>query len=168
MQLFPYQAAQLEASRGFNRVAYYHDMGLGKTFTGAEKAVSYDNPSLVVCQKSKIDDWIKHFRQHYSLTVFNLTDKKQYQEFFWTVGKFVGVINYDLIFRRREMQNLENFTLILDESSCIQNETAQRSKFILKMRPQNVILLSGTPTAGKYEKLWSQLHLLGRGISKKL
>ena len=40
MQLFPYQAAQLEASRNFNRVAYYHDMGLGKTFTGAEKAMS--------------------------------------------------------------------------------------------------------------------------------
>ena len=29
-------------------------------------------------------------------------------------------------------------------------------------------MLSGTPTAGKYEKLWSQLHLLGGGISKDL
>ena len=31
-----------------------------------------------------------------------------------------------------------------------------------------MILLSGTPTGGKYEKLWSQLHLLGWSISKKL
>jgi SNF2 family DNA or RNA helicase len=29
-------------------------------------------------------------------------------------------------------------------------------------------LLSGTPTSGKYEKLWSQLHLLGWKISKDL
>lgn len=36
------------------------------------------------------------------------------------------------------------------------------------MHPENVILLSGTPTAGKYEKLWSQLHLLGWGIKKEL
>ena len=36
------------------------------------------------------------------------------------------------------------------------------------MKPKNVILLSGTPTAGKYEKLWSQLHLLGWEISKDL
>ena len=59
VQLYPYQAAQLDASRDFNRVAYYHDMGLGKTFTGAEKAVSYGLPILLVCQKSKIDDWIR-------------------------------------------------------------------------------------------------------------
>lgn len=130
--------------------------------------MSYDDPILIVCQKSKIGDWIKHFRQHYGITVFDLTNKRQYQEFFGTVGKFAGVINYDLIFRRNELRSLENFTLMLDESSCIQNETAQRSKFILKMRPRNVILLSGTPTAGKYEKLWSQLHLLGWGISKRL
>ena len=36
------------------------------------------------------------------------------------------------------------------------------------MKPENVILLSGTPTAGKYEKLWSQLRLLGWNISKDL
>jgi SNF2 family DNA or RNA helicase len=30
-----------------------------------------------------------------------------------------------------------------------------------------VVLLSGTPTAGKYERLWSQLHLLGWDIQKK-
>lgn len=31
-----------------------------------------------------------------------------------------------------------------------------------------MILLSGTPTNGKYENLWSQLHLLGWNISKDL
>lgn len=56
---------------------------------------------------------------------------------------------------------------MLDESSLIQNEQAKRSKFILKkLKPANVILLSGTPTGGKYENLWSQLHLLGWDISK--
>jgi SNF2 family DNA or RNA helicase len=63
---------------------------------------------------------------------------------------------------------IEDFTLILDESSMIQNETAKRSKFVLKMEPENVILLSGTPTAGKYENLYSQLKLLGWKITKDL
>ena len=49
----------------------------------------------------------------------------------------------------------------------IQNEQAKRSKFILKkLQPANVILLSGTPTGGKYENLYSQLKLLGWDISK--
>lgn len=65
------------------------------------------------------------------------------------------------------MLKLKGFTLMLDESSLITNETAQRSKFILKMQPESVILLSGTPTAGKYERLWSQVQLLGWNITKK-
>ena len=56
---------------------------------------------------------------------------------------------------------------MLDESSCIKNEKSKRSKFILKMKPTNVILLSGTPCSGKYEELYSQCKLLGWNISKK-
>lgn len=168
MQLFPHQETALEKTKQFNRVAYYLDMGLGKTFVGSEKAISYPNMILVICQKSKVQDWVEHFREHYNIGVFDLTDKRQFEEFTGTVGKFVGVINYDLVFRRSYFANISGFTMMLDESSIIQNETAKRSKFILKMHPENVILLSGTPTAGKYEKLWSQLHLLGWGIKKEL
>ncbi|EOC99349.1 hypothetical protein L21TH_2607 [Caldisalinibacter kiritimatiensis] len=57
---------------------------------------------------------------------------------------------------------------MLDESQYIKNETCNRAKFILSLAPTNVILLSGTPTGGKYEELWSQLKLLGWNISKKL
>ena len=56
---------------------------------------------------------------------------------------------------------------MLDESSCIKNEKSKRSKFILKLKPKNVILLSGTPCSGKYEELYSQCKLLGWNISKK-
>ena len=80
----------------------------------------------------------------------------------------IGVINYELTFRRKILKTLSGFTLMLDESSLIQNENAKRSKFILGLNPENVILLSGTPTGGKYEKLWSQCRLLGWNISKEL
>lgn len=82
--------------------------------------------------------------------------------------KLIGVINYELAFRRKQLLYLENFTLMLDESSLIQNEQAKRSKFIMKLNYKNLILLSGTPTSGKYERLWSQLHMLGWSISKDL
>jgi SNF2 family DNA or RNA helicase len=73
-----------------------------------------------------------------------------------------------LTFRRKELLQLKDFTLMLDESSLIQNEKTKRSKFVLKLEPKNLILLSGTPTGGKYEKLFSQLHLLGWDITKEL
>ena len=148
---------------------------------GAEKMWQLNTPiNLVVCQKSKIDDWVEHFTEYYGdyYQVFNLTKKSGSISFRTHVEKrniyddraspdIIGVINYDLLFRRDWYKSLEHFTLMLDESSLISNETAKRSKFILKMKPDNVILLSGTPTSGKYEKLWSQCHLLGWEITKK-
>ncbi|MBA9087503.1 SNF2 family DNA or RNA helicase [Fontibacillus solani] len=177
MQLYPHQEQALNQTEQFNRVAYYLDMGLGKTFVGSEKMNQLAcSMNLLVCQKSKIDDWIEHFQNHYRLTVRNLTNKTHLEDFIRWNQQFVnvnsplivGVINYDLLFRRKRLLDLRHFTLMLDESSMIQNEKAKRTKFILEMKPDNVILLSGTPTSGKYENLYSQAQLLGWKVSKKV
>ncbi len=120
------------------------------------------NHNLIICQKSKIDDWVEHMKTYYpnyNIIVYNkpvpIPDNS------------VIIINYDLVWRRPELAELEDFTLILDESSMIKNDKAKRTKFILKnLKPKNVILLSGTPTGGKYEELWTQCRLLGWNINK--
>lgn len=172
--LFPHQKTALEMTSSQNRVAYYLDMGLGKTFVGSEKMRELSaKVNLVICQKSKIQDWCDHFKENYQCEVVDLTTLKidKFESFIHLCEviphTIVGIINYDLIFRRPALAKLRDFTLILDESSLVQNETSKRSKFILKrLKPENVILLSGTPTGGKYEKLWSQCQLLGWNISK--
>lgn len=173
MKLFKHQENALKLSDGLNRVAYYHDMGLGKTFTGAEKMIQLGaRVNLVICQKSKIGDWVNHFRDHYTKNcVLDLTKPNGFGTFFDWVGAevptlVIGVINYELAWRRPELLKLNDFTLMLDESSLIQNRKAKQTKFILKLQPANVVLLSGTPTAGKYENLWTQIHLLGWEISE--
>ena len=173
MKLFEHQVKALEETKDLNRVAYYLDMGLGKTFVGSEKMVRLgNNVNLIVCQKSKIQDWMNHIKENYSeYQVLNLTTKGGMMAFIsWSHAnmKIVGVINYELTFRRPELMTLNDFTLMLDESSIIQNTSAKMTKFILKMKPENVILLSGTPVGGKYENLWSQMHLLGWEITEKL
>lgn len=169
--LLPHQIEGLKQTEGLKNCALYWDMGLGKTFGGSEKMMQYGNRvNLVVCQKSKVEDWVNHFSEHYDdVIVYNGTKAEYLKRFFDYPynEKQVCIINYDLIFRRPELANLKDFTLMLDESSLIQNEMSKRSKFILrKLKPENVILLSGTPTGGKYEKLWSQCRLLGWKISK--
>ena len=181
IKLLPHQQSVIEQTKEQNKVAYYLDMGLGKTFVGSEKMKDlHARVNLVICQKSKVNDWVEHFRKHYGLEqeTFDLTNKGCFNLFLEELEKgypekfnqrYVAVINYELAFRRSELANLKDFTLMLDESSLIQNETAKRSKFILKkLSPNNVILLSGTPTSGKYERLWSQMNLLGWKISKKM
>lgn len=178
LNFMPHQQQALDQTESFNRCAYYLDMGLGKTFVGAEKMYLLNNDvNLVVCQKSKIDDWVDHFEKYYpDYEVFNLTKKTQVVRFRELIDtstiydykkQIVGVINYDLVYRRSYITHIKDFTLMLDESSLIQNETTQRAKFILRLQPESVVLLSGTPTSGKYEKLWSQCKLLGWDIKKK-
>ena len=171
MQLYQHQIDGLKQTEGHQNCALYWDMGLGKTFGGSEKMYQYDNPvNLIICQKSKVNDWLEHFQKHYCKTVFNLTVKKEFEPF-WeshTVFGKVGVINYELAWRRKELLNLTDFTLMLDESSMIQNQTAKQTKFILQLKPKNVILLSGTPVSGKYENLWTQAQLLGWHIDEDL
>lgn len=176
MNLYPHQKEALKQTEGKNRVAFFLDMGLGKTFVGSEKARELNNEmNLVICQKSKVGDWIEHFLTNYKkpyIGVIDLTVKGAIE----TIVKWnfdfpcVGIINYELAWRRKELLKLKDFTLILDESSLIQNPTAKQSKFVLKLgeRAENVILLSGTPTSGKYENLWTQARLLGWDIPRKL
>ena len=176
LRLYEHQTEALKKTEQFNRCAYYLDMwplGLGKTFVGSEKAINLNQDILVICQKSKIQDWKNHFIEFYAVgnVIYDLTNKKKLEQFLnndikpW---KKIGVINYELAWRRTELLQLEHFTLMLDESSLIQNNKAKQSKFILKLKPDNVILLSGTPVSGKYENLWTQAHLLGWNISEKL
>lgn len=163
VKLLLHQVKVIEDTKKFNRVAYYLDMGLGKTFVGSEKLKELNaNHNLIICQKSKIKDWYEHCKTYYC----------NYNTIIYSKSRLIPnnsiiIINYDLVWRRPELLELKDFTLMLDESSCIKNEKSKRSKFILKLKPTNVILLSGTPCSGKYEELYSQCHLLGWNISKK-
>lgn len=178
VKLFAHQQKALDLTAAHNRCAFYLDMGLGKTFVGSEKALKLNSRvNLLICQHSKIQDWLDHMVENYAMNhcwmIYDLTKKKELEWFLKAVkdgspDPICGVINYELTFRRKILKSLSGFTLMLDESSLIQNETAKRSKFILGLNPSNVILLSGTPTGGKYEKLWSQCRLLGWNISKDL
>lgn len=169
MKLFDYQEKALALTSDKDNSAFYYDMGLGKTFIGSERMRLYgERVNVVVCQKSKINDWYEHFKEHYTdYAVFDLTNKKDMQIFMtYPIYKCIGIINYELAYRREELKRLTNFTMMLDESSMIKNETAKRTKFILSLKPSHTILLSGTPTDGKYEFLYSQLRLLGWKITK--
>lgn len=166
IKLYPHQKQCLDAIKGKNNCALYISMGLGKTFTGSEQLIRYHNrKNLIICPKSLISMWIDHFKTNYpNMPVYDLSkvDSGKCADF---IG--VGVINYDIVFRRPELLKMKGFTLMLDESSKIMHSNAKRTKFILKLQPKNVILLSGTPCNGKYELLLSQIKLLGWNITKK-
>lgn len=165
IKLYPFQAKLLENTHNLNKVGYYLDMGLGKSFVGSIKLKQLDGSiNLVVCPKSMVEMWQEHFTKYIDFEdfmVLDLTKTKNQEAFATSTDKRIGIINYDLIYRRKAIQAIKYDTVLLDESSIVQNRKTKRSKAILNLDHKNIILLSGTPCAGKYERLWSQLHLLG-------
>lgn len=174
MGLFAYQQAALDRVKGKRNCAFYHDMGLGKTFTGAAKLIGMGCVvNLVVCQKSKLGDWLDHLRNVEHVKAYDLTTSAAatFRELamFDSPFQIFGVINYDLLFRR-DWSYLNDYGLMFDESSLLQNATSKRTKAAMKLAggADTLVLLSGTPVDGKYERLWTQLRMLGWGIDEKL
>lgn len=174
MKLYPHQEQVLQLTKNRNRVAYYLDMGLGKTYVGSEKAFELVNRiNLVICQKSKIADWCEHFETNYSgknITIINYRKNQDLSAedlvLMSAHTTVIIVVNYELAWRRPELSRLSDITLILDESSVIQNENTKQTRFVMRLNAKNVVLLSGTPCGGKFENLWTQARLLGWNITQ--
>lgn len=140
-------------------------MGLGKTITGAVKSLSYKNKILVVCPKSIIPQWIDTFKM-LKEAALDLTKKKQLEQFM-AEDFAIGIINYQSVWRRPEFLKCKKLTLMLDESQNICNPTSKQTKGITKLDYENLILLSGSPVSGRYDKLYTQLKMLGMKMNKR-
>ena len=169
-KLYKHQEEVLQQTKDHNKVAYYLDMGLGKSFVGSFKSVSFDDPILIVCPKSLVPQWLQQFEDnHQEWDRYDLTKKKQLEQFISDDNnRRVGVINYESCWRRPELQKVKGVTLMLDESQAIANNTSKQTKGIMKLDHKNVILLSGTPASNaRYDKLYTQLKLLGLQMNKR-
>lgn len=170
MSLYQHQKDVLQQTEKYNKVAYYLDMGLGKTYCGSYKAISFGDPILIVCPKPLISQWIAHFKSaHPEWVRYDLTKKKQLEQFINDDNSLrVGIINYESCWRRPELQKVKGVTLMLDESQAIANNTSKQTKGVMKLKYKNVILLSGTPASNAcYDKLYTQLKLLGLDMNKR-
>ena len=166
MKLYKFQQGIVNQLHNKYRCAIYSGCGTGKTIMASELLTYRTGKTLLVCQASKVSDWIEHFQTYYpSVKVFNLRKVTQLEEFNGYASTCIGVINYDLIYRR-EINRFN--TLVLDESSEIKYDNTKKSRAILSLvSPKtSIILLSGTPCGGHYENLYTQAKLLGIGMTK--
>lgn len=169
LTLMEHQKRALDAVSEYRRCAFYHSMGLGKTFTGSEKLMSFNTKrNLIVCQLSKVGDWCEHMTKYYDIKVFDLTKNKNIDAFAKCHERCVGVINYDRIWRRPKITTMQGLSVIFDESSMLKHERAKRTLAVLRMQFDGVVLLSGTPIGGKYEQLIAQCRLLGWKVPKSV
>ena len=143
------------------------DMGLGKTAQALAiidllKKEGREGPSLVVCPKSLIFNWlreIKKFTPHLKGVAYTGPKRS---------ALFEKFDDYDIILTtygtlRRDIGKLvakQFFYVILDEGQAIKNPDSQNAKSAMLLQGERRLILSGTPIENHLGELWSLYQFL--------
>ena len=135
------------------------DMGLGKTL---QALCAVRGRTLVVAPTSVVHNWsdeIRRFRPALSIAVYHGA-KRELDE-----TADVTITTYALLRRDEEaLAAIAWDTLVLDEAQTIKNPESQVARAAARLNAAWRVALSGTPVENRLEELWSQMHVLNRGL----
>ena len=143
------------------------DMGLGKTVQTLAlldllKKEGREGPSLVVCPKSLIFNWLREIKRFTpKLKGVSYTGPKRSKI-------FDNIDDYDIVLTtygtlRRDIAKLHGknfFYVILDEGQAIKNPESQNAKSAMLLKGERRLILSGTPIENHLGELWSLYNFL--------
>jgi superfamily II DNA or RNA helicase len=135
-KLFDYQQKIVDECKKSN--ALFMKMGTGKTITSLRIAEKWQcEKLLVVCLKSKIQDWIDEIEE----------------ETYFTKGEYM-VINFESVWRNTKAIDFTNSKtmIIVDESHKIKNPKSKVSQYMrwLAKLTRYKLVLTGTPQNEEY------------------
>ena len=150
--LFDYQKEIVENAQKAS--ALFMKMGTGKTITSLKIAEKYQcTKLLVVCLKSKIQDWIDEIEE----------------ETYFIKGEYM-VINYESIWRNTKAIDFtdERTCIIVDESHKIKNPKSKVSQYMryLGNLTKYKLILTGTPQNEEYYDYWMQMGFIDSPVYK--
>ena len=145
-KLFDYQKEIVDKAQKSS--ALFMKMGTGKTITSLKIAEKYQcTKLLVICLKSKIQDWIDEIEE----------------ETYFTKGEYM-VINYESIWRNTKAIDFTNerTCIIVDESHKIKNPKSKVSQYMryLSNLTKYKLILTGTPQNEEYYDYWMQMGFI--------
>ena len=150
--LFDYQKEIVDKANKSN--ALFMKMGTGKTITSLKIAEKWQcEKLLVVCLKSKIQDWIDEIEE----------------ETYFCKGEYM-VINFESIWRStKAIDFCNNKTMIIvDESHKIKNPKSKVSQYMryLGNMTKYKLVLTGTPQNEEYYDYWMQMGFIDSPLYK--
>ena len=150
--LFDYQNEIVQKANKSN--ALFMKMGTGKTITSLKIAEKWQcEKLLVVCLKSKIQDWIDEIEE----------------ETYFCKGEYM-VINFESVWRSTKPIDFCNSRtmIIVDESHKIKNPKSKVSQYMryLGNLTKYKLVLTGTPQNEEYYDYWMQMGFIDSPLYK--
>ena len=151
------------------------DMGLGKTIQiiALLKNDRSRKPSLVVCPKSLVFNWISEFTRFDGSTrvtaVYGPDSRRS--ELISSIQKnekAVYITSYDSLRNDISKYSLEFNYIVLDEAQYIKNVHALKTKSVKELKASHRFALTGTPIENSVVDLWSIFDFVMPGYFEEL
>ena len=151
------------------------DMGLGKTLQiiALIKSDRSRKPSLVICPKSLIFNWVSEFARFDGttrVTAIYGTDTRR-GELISAINpkeKAVYITSYDTLRNDIARYTEEFHYVVLDEAQYIKNVNALKTKSVKELKAAHRFALTGTPIENSVVDLWSIFDFIMPGYFEEL
>jgi SNF2 family DNA or RNA helicase len=147
------------------------DMGLGKTlqaltwlaWLAAKRASEETVPSLIVCPKSVVDNWVSEASRFYPSLEIQAQNGTRFDPA-RLPARSVLVINYtQLRLLQDDLGRIFWHAIIFDEAQYLKNPASQTAHAARILKARHKTLLTGTPIENRLLDLWSLLHCVMPG-----
>lgn len=173
---FPFQVEAVEAAKGLEYAALFHEQGLGKTKIAIDLALSWlqqgDVDSvLIVTKKGLVANWRSEIKTHSYLTPRVLGQNRKDNFFAFNSPARVYLTHYEVCLS--EVSRLQLFLktrrvgVICDEAQKFKNRKTAVTKSLFRLRHlfTRRVILTGTPIANRPFDIWSLIYFLDGGKS---
>lgn len=173
---FTYQLQAVEAVKGMEYAALFHEQGLGKTKIGIDLALEWLKSDVVdtimfVTKRGLIANWSEEMRAHSHLRP-RILDQNHSANFFALNSSSPVLLTHYEVLKSEERRlalylRTRRVGVILDEAHKIKNPDTEIAKALHRMGPSFVrrIIMTGTPVANRPYDIWSQIYFLDRGVA---
>lgn len=173
-QAFQYQREALEAIRGREYAAVFHEQGLGKTKIAIDLLLYWlenkvvDTVMLVV-KKGLVANWVRELRAHSHLSPRLLTGDRRGNSFVFNSPARLILTHYEAVKSERKRLPLflrtRTVGVILDEATKIKNPDSELTQAFFALAPQfrRRVIMTGTPVANRPYDIWAQIKFLDGG-----
>ncbi len=175
-EAFPYQLDAVEAVKGLDYAALFHEQGLGKTKIAIDLLLLWLTEQsldtvMIITKRALVENWRQEFAEHTHLNPSVLSQDRKHNFFVMNSAARVIIGHFEVV--RSEQQRLEMFLktrrvgVILDETQKIKNPSAALTRAFHELREgfQRRVIMTGTPVANRPEDIWSQIYFLDGGQS---
>jgi SNF2 family DNA or RNA helicase len=173
---FVYQVQAVEAIKGLEYAAVFHEQGLGKTKIGVDLALYWLSRDVVdsvviVTKKSLIQNWRDEITIHSHLEPRILGQDRKVNFFAFNSPARLYLTHYEVMKSEQKrlllFQKTRRVAVILDEAHKIKNPGSDITQVLFELAPgfKPRIIMTGTPVANRPYDLWAQIYFLDQGTA---